>query len=412
MSDIHSLRRQGLSITKISQMTGFNRRTVRKYLAQPGLPHYGSRPCLPSKLDPFKPYLHQRLQAGVWNAVVLLRELKERGYTGSYTLLKEYIHPLRQEANSQAVRRFETPPGFQAQVDWGELGVVEFGAQRARLSGFVMTLGYSRAMFCEVATDQTLPTLLRMHEEAFRQLGGVPEEILYDRMKTVVLGTDARGEIRWHPVFLDFAHYWGFRPRLCRAYRPQTKGKVESGIRYLRCSFLPGRQANGVEDFRCQLAAWVAEIANRRVHGTTHQPVSELWQQERLHLQPLAGRAPYPFVPETVRRVSRDAFVCYQTNRYSVPWLWAGQEVSVRERDGQVHIFRLSEQIAVHALCGRRYQTLTNPAHHADIPFSQGASKKGKARITIRVDEPQVQVRELSVYEDLCLSEPGGRAVA
>ena len=412
VSDIHCLRRQGLSITQISQLSGFNRRTVRKYLAQPGRPQYGPRAPLPSKLDPFKEYLHQRLQAGVWNAVVLLREIKERGYTGGYTLLQEYVHPLRQEARSQAVRRFETPPGFQAQVDWGELGSVTFQAQKATLSGFVMTLGHSRALFCEVATDQTLPTFLRLHEEAFLQLGGVPQEILYDRMNTVVLGVDARGEIVWHPLFFDFARYWGFRPRLCRAYRPQTKGKVESGIRYLRCGFLPGRQANGVNDLRSQLRAWVAEIANRRVHGTTHQVVGEVWQQERLHLQPLAGRAPYPYVPETARRVTRDAYVCYQTNRYSVPWLLAGQEVSVREIEAQVQIWRGGEQVCVHALCTGRYQTLTNPAHHADIPFSLGNRSGGKAKITIRADEPQVEVRSLSVYEEVCLPEPVGRALA
>lgn len=412
VSDIQALRRQGLAISQISALTGFNRRTIRKYLAQPGIPQYGPRPAPPGKLDPFKPYLEQRLAAGVWNAVVLLREIRERGYTGGYSILKEYIHPKRLSANTQAVRRFETPPGHQAQVDWGDVGTVEVDGQKHKLSGFVFTLGYSRAIFADIATDQSLLTLLRMHEEAFRQLGGVPAEILYDQMKTVVLDIDARQEIVWHPVFLDFARYWGFRPRLCHAYRPQTKGKVESGIRYLRSNFLCGRQASGVDDLRAQLRGWVSQIANRRVHGTTHQVVLDAWQQERLHLQPVAARSPYPYLPEQTRRVTRDAYVAYQTNRYSVPWFSAGQEVSVREVDGQVQIWRGGEQIAVHALCLSRYQTLTNPAHHADIPLSSSGRPQGKAKVTIRADEPQVEVRSLAVYEEVCLASEEGRAVA
>ncbi len=306
------------------------------------------------------------------------------------------------------MRRFETPPGHQAQVDWGDVGTVEVEGKKHKLSGFVFTLGYSRAIFADVATDQSLPTFLRLHEEAFRQLGGVPQEILYDQVKTVVLDIDARGEIVWHPIFRDFARYWGFRPWLCHAYRPQTKGKVESGIRYLRSSFLCGRQASSVDDLRAQLRGWIAEVANQRVHGTTYQVIYDAWQQEKLHLQPLAGRAAYPYMPEQARRVTRDAYIAYQTNRYSVPWLAAGQEVTVREIDGQVQIWRGGEQLAVHGLCTGRYQAITNPAHHVDIPFSQSGRPQGKAKVTIRADEPQVQVRSLAVYDEVCLPTPEG----
>jgi hypothetical protein len=270
---------------------------------------------------------------------------------------------------------------------------------RQPLSAFVLTLSHSRALFCDVATDQGLRTFLRMHEEAFLYLGGVPQEILYDRVKTVVLGLDERQEILWHPVFGDFARYWGFVPRLCRAWRPQTKGKVESGVRYLRSSFLCGRQAGGLEDLRAQLRAWLCQVANCRVHGTTHRVVTEAWEQERPHLQPLGGRGAYPYLPEQARRVSRDAYVCYQTNRYSVPWQYAGQEVSVREAGGQVQVWRGGEQVCAHALCLGRFQTLTLAAHHAGLPLGPGGRPAGKAKVSIRADEPQVQVRSLAVYE-------------
>jgi transposase len=141
-----------------------------------------------------------------------------------------------------------------------------------------------------------------MHEEAFRQLGGVPEEILYDRMKTVWLETDERGEIVWNPVFLDFARYWGFKPRLCRPYRAQTKGKVESGVKYVRRNFLCGllgREPNGLEDLNAQLREWVWKVANQRIHGTTHESVALRGEADQFSLQPLVeGRSGYPYLDQ------------------------------------------------------------------------------------------------------------------
>src|SRR5690606_12606549 len=147
-------------------------------------------------------------------------------------------------------------------------GEIDDNGRRRKLWAFVFTLGHSRAMVAAAATDQKLPTLLRLHEEAFRQLGGVPEEILYDRMKTVIEGTDERGETRWNRAFAEFARYWGFTPRACKPYRAQTKGKVESGVKYVRRNFLCGRTATSLQDLDGQLRAWVWETANRRVHGT------------------------------------------------------------------------------------------------------------------------------------------------
>jgi transposase len=227
----------------ISALTGFDRKTVRRYLRESeAQPEYGPRPKPPSILDPHKPYVSERLSVGVWNARVLLRELREHGYAGGYTILTDWLRPQRQAAGVVAVRRFETSAGQQAQVDWGHLGSLVADGKEHKLWGFTFTLGYSRMMMAGCAVDQKLGTLLRMHEEAFRQLGGVPKEILYDRMRTVWQETDERGEIVWNPVFLDFARYWDFTPRLCRPYRAQTKGKVESGVKYVRRNFLCGLQ--------------------------------------------------------------------------------------------------------------------------------------------------------------------------
>ena len=145
----------------------------------------------------------------------------------------------------------------------------------------------------EAATDQKRGTLLRMHEAAFEQWGYVPEEILYDRMKTVWTGTDERDEIVWNAVFLDFARYWGFTPRLCRPYRAQTKGKVESGVKYVRRNFLcglRGREPDNLADVNAELRRWVSEVANRRVHGTTREQVLLRWDEEQFSMQPVNGR--------------------------------------------------------------------------------------------------------------------------
>jgi transposase len=401
VQEIVDLQRQGLTISAISELTGNDRKTVRKYLTEPeATPVYGPRAARPSKLDAFKPYLQERMKAGVWNATVMLRELRARGYVGGYTILKDWLKPQRQAARVVAVRRFETPAGKQAQVDWGHLGTLETGGEQRHLWGFTLTLGYSRVLMAEAALDQKLGTLLKMHEEAFRQLGGVPKEILYDRMKTVWLGTDERGEIIWHPVFLDFARHWGFKPRLCRPYRAQTKGKVESGVKYVRRNFLvglQGREPSGLADFNAELRRWVWEVANQRVHGTTHEQVSKRWAEEQASLQVAAGRPPYAYAEDELRKVSRDAYVGWQGSRYSVPWSFAGKQVWVRERGDEVEVRYGQEQIAVHARAMRKHLVITEAEHHREIPL--GARQPNKTLVQIREAAPEVEVRPLSAYE-------------
>jgi transposase len=400
VKEIQELQRQGLSTTQIAAHTGFNRRTIRKYLAAPDTPRYRPRTPRPTKLDAFHAYLEGRLQAGVWNARVLLREIQERGYTGGYTALKDFLLPKRREAAVVAVRRFETPPGHQAQMDWGHLGALQEAGRSRKLYGFVLTLGHSRALYADLALQQTLPTLLRLHEAAFAALGGVPREILYDWMKTVASGSDERGEVRWQPQFLDFARYWGFVPRLCRPYRPQTKGKIESGIGYVRHNFLAGCQPDDLAGTRGQLLDWTARVAHQRVHGTTHRVVAEAWEEERPHLLPVAGRPPYPLVIQQVRRVARDAYVDYGTNRYPVPWRAAGRQVWVREAEGFLEIVREEETLARHELCRGRHQVLPGGTYHADMPLA-GRGSRGKRQIVIRDEAPQVEQRPLALYERL-----------
>jgi hypothetical protein len=221
-------------------------------------------------------------------------------------------------------------------------------------------------------------------------------------MKTVWTGTDERGEIIWNAVFLDFARYWGFTPRLCRAYRPQTKGKIESGVKYVRRNFLCGllgREPANLADLNAELRRWIAEVANHRVHGTTHQQVLLRWDEDQFAMQPLNGRQPYPYADDEQRKVARDAYVSWRGSRYSVPWRLAGKEVWVRDEKDVVEIRYGAERIAMHAPAARRHQIVTRHEHHEGIPSVNRQS--GKTLIHIQQTAPVVERRPLAAYESL-----------
>jgi transposase len=293
--EMRVLHRHGKSIREIAREMGVSRNTVRRYLRDAEAERYKPRPARPTKLDPFKDYITERLAAAAPERIpgsVLLTELRERGYGGGYTMLKLFLAALRPKAVAEPVIRFETEPGEQVQVDWA---VIRRGENR--LSVFVATLGWSRAAYVEFVTDERVETLIEAHENAFLAFGGTPREVLYDNMRTVVLERHGygRGRHRFHPGFLDFARHCGFRPRLCAPYRAQTKGKVERFIRYLRHSFyvpLASRLAQEgliVDRETANLAVrrWLREVANARVHGTTGEVPAERLAIERTQLQPV-----------------------------------------------------------------------------------------------------------------------------
>ncbi|MBP0447910.1 IS21 family transposase [Roseomonas sp. SSH11] len=293
--EIRVLARHGKGVREIAREVGVSRNTVRRYLRDPEAARYRGRLPRAGKLSEYEGYIASRVASALpdrLEATVLLRELRERGYTGGYTILKEHLAELRPVIVPAPVVRFETPPGGQMQVDWA---VIRRGADR--LSVFVATLGWSRAAYAEFVEDERLETLLSCHEHAFLAFGGVPEEVLYDNMRTVVLERDryGRGRHRFHPGFLDFAGHCGFRPRLCQPYRAQSKGKVERFIRYLRGGFwvpLASRMAAEgivVDRAAANLAVgrWLREVANARVHATTGEVPLVRLEAERGALRPV-----------------------------------------------------------------------------------------------------------------------------
>ena len=295
---VKDLAQQGLTISEIARRTGHDRKTVRAQLREAGPPRYGPRPPRPTKLAPYVAYLQQRLQAGVWNCMTLLRELRGQGYLGGITRLRQFVQPLRLQPREVATCRFETAPGEQAQVDWASFG--RFQGQR--LSAFVMTLGYSRMKYVEFTLSQDLETFLTGHLHAFTAFGGVPQTLLYDNLKSVVLHRDAAG-IRFHPRFLDFAAVFGVIPRLCQPGRPQTKGKVENTVGYVKGSFWPGRTFTDLADLNSQAREWCATVANALPHATTRAiPLARLPEEG---LQPVEGKT-YDTSYTVSRLVSQD----------------------------------------------------------------------------------------------------------
>ena len=296
--DIQVLKRQGKSIKGIARELGISRNTVRSYLRVDTAPVFKPRPSRASKLDPFKDYLQRRVAAAHpdWiPATVLFDEIKTSGFTGGITILRDYMASLKPKSRPDPLVRFETPPGQQMQVDWGA-----FRLGPVKLSAFVATLGFSRNTFGTFVENEQFMTLSTCHELAFDEFGGVPKEVLYDNMRTVVQARNAygKGQHRFHPGLRDFAHHYGFIPRLCQPYRAKTKGKVERFIGYLRRSFFVPvvsryQQLGEPLDLQLlnqELTSWLEHTANRREHGTTGEVPADQLLIERQALQALPPR--------------------------------------------------------------------------------------------------------------------------
>lgn len=298
--EIRILSRQGKGIREISRLMGISRNTVRKYLRNTGDKpvHQAIGQKRGSKIEPFRGYLEQRIASALPHRLpspVLYRELQALGYKGSERLVRLHIGRLLPANSPEPVVRFETEPGQQMQVDW-----CVFRRGRDPLSAFVATLGYSRATLVQFVTSERFEVLRECHETAFAFFGGVPREVLYDNMKTVVVERNAYGEgrHRFHQGLWDIARHFGFVPRLCQPYRAKTKGKVERFNRYLRYSFyIPlqsrlsqaGLQADAATA-NAEVLKWLAEVANCRVHGETGKRPDEQLIIERSLLQPLPAR--------------------------------------------------------------------------------------------------------------------------
>jgi transposase len=361
---ILDLHRQGLSVSAIARRVGIDRKTVRKYIER-GLepPSYGPRQPRARRLEPFEAYLRQRVVAypGL-TASRLLREIREHGYGGGYSAVTDFLREVRPSPTPPFEVRFETPPGEQAQVDFAQFEVVYADEPEAvrKVWLFSLVLGYSRLIWARFVAHQDLQTVLRCHMAAFAGLGGVPREILYDRMKTAVIGEDSEAHIVYNRALIDFAGHYGFHPKACRPYRAKTKGKVERPFRYIREDFFLARSFRNLDDLNAQLAHWLGTVANPRVHATTRRVVNEAFAEEKLQPLPLV---PFSAVLKLERRVSHEGMVSVGGNFYSVPDATRKRVVEVHSLADEIRIFEADRLIAVHPVLEGRHQRRLAPGH-------------------------------------------------
>lgn len=368
---IHDLKKQGLSISAIARKVGCDRKTIRKYL-ELGLeaPVYGPRAPRPRGVEPYESWLQERvLTFPDLSGARLLREIRAMGYEGGYTAVTDFLREVRPPRQRQFERRFETPPGRQAQMDFAEF-VVEFtdepGVVR-KVWLFSMILGHSRWLWGRFVASQNLQSVLRCHCQAFDAIGGVPEEILYDRMKTAVIGEDEAGVVTYDASLVALLNHYGAVPRACRPYRAQTKGKIERPFRYIRQDFFLARTFRNLDDLNAQFDTWRTEVANPRVHATTRRVVDAAFAEERPSLRPLPAIA-YNAVLTVERRISKDGMVSIGGNLYSVPDTVRRRILEVQHHPTELRIFEDGLLIARHPVLEGKALRRVDPAHRKAPP--------------------------------------------
>lgn len=359
---------EGARLCDVAAELGVHPKTVSRALKR------GSAPTGPvgrprgSKLDPFKPAIDRLLAAGVWNGVVILRELQAQGYVGEVSIVRDYLRPRRSLRPSRATVRFETEPGRQLQHDWAEVET-QIGVERRKLYVAVNTLAHSRRFHAWAAprldAEHTYESLIL----AFEYFGGTPAEVLVDNQKAAVIAHRIGQAVVYNARFLDLAEHYGFTPRACRPYRARTKGKDERMVHYVKHHFFVRyRQFDSLAQVNARLRDWLAGEADRRVHGTVKEVVAERFLREAPHLKPLRPERFDTSYREN-RFVAWDGYVDVRGNRYSVPHALCGQAVSVRIAvDGGLRILDADDQlVAHHQLISARSGWCTVPEHHAAL---------------------------------------------
>jgi transposase len=374
---------RGVYQKDIAAKLGVHPRTVRRALKRGGPPPR-RRKKRGSKLDPYKDVIDGLLREGVWNGRVILKELQARGYEGKETILRDYLKPKRALRLRKGTVRFETGPGKQMQSDLGELVTVVAGRPRKVIFS-VNELGYSRRFFFWCTDRKDAEHMYEGMIRSFEHFGGVPEEVLVDNEKPLVL-KHRPGRVQYHERFVDLADHYGFRPRACRPSRAQTKGKDERMVGYVKHNFFERyRSFESLSHMNALAEKWLLEEADPRMHGTVKEVVAERFERERPHLGALP-RTRYDTSYRELRWVGHDAYIDVRGNRYSVPSVLCGRRVVIRiGSDDRLRVYDDTELVAEHLLRPVADGWVTVPDHHAAL-WEQAV---------------KVERRDLGVYEEV-----------
>ena len=356
-----------LSISEIARRTNLDRKTVRSVLAQASLPMRRQSSHRPSKLDPYTDYIVQRLkQYPHLHGTVLFEEIRRQGYPGKLRILWEYLELIRKK-QKEAFLRIETLPAEYAQADWANCGTVQIGNALRKLSCFIMVLSFSRLMYLEFTLSQCLEDFVACHINAFRFFGGIPQKILYDNLKTVVLSRMGNA-IQFNPKFMEFSGIFLFEPIVCNVARGNEKGKVENGVKYVRGNFLAGRTISWPQ-ILADTCKWRDDTANIRIHGTTRERPIDRFEREKHLLRALPAQ-PYDAAIVRTLTASSQALVHFDGNAYSVPFSFAYRPVLLKASKDEVRIFDLANMqrlLANHHRSFERGVAIEDPKHYEGL---------------------------------------------
>lgn len=405
--DILALHRQGHSMRWISKKLGIHRDTVKKYITQKKQPHYNKQKRRESILAPFHQMIRDWLEQDDYRATWVYEKIKQLGYTGGYDTVRCFVRKVKKQKAQLAYIRFETEPGRQAQMDWGDFKVVGPGSNHFFVYLFVMLLGFSRAMFARFVEQCTLEAFLDSHITGFRYLGGVPQEMLYDNMRHVVIVNRA-GQRHFNPEIVDFAAHYGFTPQPCPPYSPWVKGKVERPMDYVRERFWRGYRFESIEKANHDLREWLDTVANQRKHGTYQQLVCHRWDQEKGFLGPMPA-GDYDTATKVFRKVYKDCQVSYNANRYVLPHQVVGKQVMLKIKNSTIRFYDDDQLLATYQAPDGRHQLVSNPRFYEALQRDReqrqrkygrqkGAATRGLTNGSLF---PQVMHRPLADYDRL-----------
>lgn len=411
--DIITLHRKGLKQRAIARKLGISRNTVKKYLENPDLVF--APPALrhrKSLLDPYRDNIQAWIdEDSEYTAAWIYDRLTSMGFIGSYEIVKRKVHRIKENYYKVAYMRFETEPGYQAQVDFGEFQVLKPDGNIDKLYLFSMILGYSRRMYAELIERCDLPTFLDCHIHAFDYFGGVPEQVLYDRMRNVYIGKIA-GKRKFNDTLMGFALHYGFKPEVAPAYAAWVKGKVERPYSFIREGFWRGYGFICLENANRDLLTWLSK-KDERIHGTTHEKVTDRFYREKPHLSILPPRA-FDTSYRIYRKVYKDCTVRFEGNSYVVPHTLVGQQIILRVKDKIMRIFYNDRLVVTydipdgkgHLVQDKRfYEALKKDREMNRRKYRGGRRMKGRAKYTISPSKPpyamDVEVRSIFVYDQL-----------
>lgn len=359
---------EGLGIRAIARQLAMSRKTVRRMLGvgpvKRPVPAAERRGSI---LDRHEDFIRKELvRCPELNAPAMLERLRERGYTGGVSILRDRIRALRPTTLSEAFLTLSFAPGQVAQVDWGDFGFALPGVPR-RVSAFVMVLGYSRMLYIEFTLSQKFGTFVRCMERALEFFGGVTLCDIFDNMKTVVLEHRPPHDPVFNPQMLSYAAARGFALHACNPGSGHEKGRVERPIGFVRRRFWPGRRFSDLADLNRQALVWRDTYANPREHETTGKvPALVFEHEEKKHLD-VVKQGPFDVRDQDHGTVDKTFRVRFDRNKYSVPWRFVGQHVTVRADDTHVDIFLGPRRIARHPRCWSIREPIDDPEHRRGL---------------------------------------------